>query len=366
MAALVACAPAHDPSSDASHTLAMIARDPDSTEVDCAWFADTREDRLFFGVSGFWSAMRQADQDPTADLEQAGGRYIGEYDLARGQTRFHPLGTAASGVWDVLAHPNGRVYFTTFFDAAGILEPDGTVTMLGDAGTGLNELALGPAGRILASRYATDAQGRGAVVVLGGDGRIQAEFPLASPYGFRSAAKSLAWDPVRGEIWVNTDLIASQPGAPGGHDTRVLSAGGREVARFTRPEVQFMVFGADGTGYFAEVEDGRLRLRIRPPAAAATPIGTGRWIVLDDAFPDTIDFVQEIRVGADGEAVVTRWSGKIHLVSRSGRVRTLELPARDGDLYYTAVRNGNRVCATVCRTAPDPVDTWVVCAPEPG
>ena len=368
MAALVACAQPAGKAFDSSGTLAAVPRDPTSTEVDCAWFGDTRGDRLFFGVSAFWSAMRQNEQDPSADLAQPGGRYLGEYDLSEGRTRFHPLGTAPSGIWDVLAHPNGRVYFTTFFDSAGILEPDGSVTMLDDAGRGLNELAPGPAGRILASRYATDADGQGAVVVLGEDGRVQAEFPLPNPEGFQTAAKSLAWDPVRGEIWVNTDLIAETPGRPAAHDTRILSAGGQERARFTQPEVQFMTFGADGTGYFAEVADGRLRLRIRPPEAAKAPLGTGRWVLLDEAFPHALDFVQEVRVGRDGEAIVTRWSGKIHIVAASGRVRSLQLPRREGDLYYTGVRAGNRVCATVCRTAPDPAaePAWVVCAPDPG
>ena len=340
-----------------------------SGEVDCAWFGDEREGVLWFGVSAFWSAMNRAGGDPTADLASPGGRFLGHYDLERGVVGFHDAGRFPSGTWDVLAHPNGRVYFTTFFDPAGFLEAAGSGgrwTALGADTVGLNELALGPSGRIFATRYGFGDAQAGAVVVLGEDGRIQAELPLEAAPGHRVAAKSVAWDPVRGEIWVNTDLLPLQEGAPVAHDTRVLSPGGRELLRWQIPEVQFMVFGSDGTGYFAELDGDRLRLRIRPPEAAQSALGSGRWVALDDAFPADLDFVQEIRVSGDGRAVVTRWSGVVHVVTPEGTVLDLDLPRAEGDLFYTGVLHGDRLCATVCRTRPDPAPrAWVTCADLP-
>ena len=58
--------------------------------------------------------------------------------------------------------------------------------------------------------------------------------------------------------------------------------------------------------------------------------------------------------------MVTRWSGRIHLVSPNGDVRTLEFPRGAGDLYYTAVLREGRVCATRCG------DLSVVCRDADG
>jgi hypothetical protein len=110
-----------------------------------------------------------------------------------------------------------------------------------------------------------------------------------------------------------------------------------------------MRFGPDGTGYFAERDGPLLSLRIRSPDRAGAPILTGLIVPLDDAFPLGRDFVQEIELGAGGTVVLTRWSGRIHLVSRSGSARVIELPRAGGDgLYYTGVLAGDRVCATYC------------------
>jgi hypothetical protein len=252
----------------------------------------------------------------------------------------------------VLAHPNGRIYFTTYFESAGYIDPaSGEVRRFGSAGLGLNELSLGEDGAIIASRYGEGGGGGGSVVVLDAEGEILAEHPLEAPEGCRAAAKSLAFDPVREEIWVNTDLLPATPGEGEiRHDTRVLGADGGERLRFERPEVQFMRFGPDGTGYFAERDGPLLSLRIRPPERAGSAILTGRIVPLDDEFPVGGDFVQEIELDAAGTIVLTRWSGLIHLVSRSGSVRAIKLPRAGGEgLYYTAVLAGDRVCATYCR-----------------
>ena len=56
-----------------------------------------------------------------------------------------------------------------------------------------------------------------------------------------------------------------------------------------------------------------------------------------------------VSVDARGRVVVTRWSGRIHLVSRSGEVERIQLPRAGGaGLYYTGVLSGGRLCATYC------------------
>ena len=333
------------------------AAGPSERERFCAWFGDRDEEVLYFGASAFWSQLRVSGGDPRADLRVAGPQWVGRFDLS--QERFlEPLVVATDerpgGVWDVLVHPAGRLFFTTYFDEAGYVELEsGRVVRLPELGPGLNELALGPDGSVLVTRYGYGLASRGSVLVLDAEGRALAEHPLESPPGTRVAPKSVAWDPVRREIWVNADLLPGEPGQAEGEirtDTRVLSWDGAELLRFEVPEVQFMAFGPDGTGYFAERAGDALTLRIREPKAARMRLLGGRRVGLDPDFPSATDFVQELRV-SDGLAVLTRWSGRVHLVSREGRVRDVVLPRaddhRDG-LYYTGILREGRLCATLC------------------
>ncbi len=326
---------------------------PSTDERYCAWFGDADADVLYFGQAPFWSAMRAAGGDPLADLERPGPALIGRFDLHR-ERLLSPLivatGDSRSGVWGVLAHPNGRVYFTTFADPAGSIDRrGGNLRRFPKLGSGLNELAPGPDGTILATRYP------GGVVVFDAEGTLVAEFPLAAPEGYIAAAKTPAWDPIRRELWVTTDLLPMAGGAPR-HDAYVLDASGREKRRVASPEVQFVAFGADGTGYRAEVEGTHLWLRRVPPPGADPP----RSVSLDGDFPATLDFVQDIRIAADRRAIVTRWSGRVHLVDADGAVETVTLPAGgEGSLYYSAVLTGDRLCATRC------ADVEVVCRAVP-
>ena len=313
---------------------------------------------LYFGVSSFWSALRATGGDATSDLAASGPRWIGRFDLA--SERFLPPlelrpGGAATGVWDVLVHPSGRIYFTTYFDFAGSVDPrSGEVREFASAGLGLNELALGPQGQILATRYGFADDDEGSLVVLSESGEILAEHVLAEPPGLRVLAKSLAFDPLRRETWLNTDLLPPAGGAAL-HDARLLDAAGRELLRISEPELQFFAFAPDGTGYFAEVSGQRLELRERSPE------GRDRIVPLDDAFAADNDFVQDVRAEPDDGAVLTRWSGRVHLVRPSGEVLDLRLPRTDaGELYYTATRFGGHVCATRCGQVE------VVCQDLPG
>jgi hypothetical protein len=320
----------------------------------CAWFGDADEEILYFGESAFWRELRRHGGDPLADLRGSEPRRIGRFGLRR--ERMLPpleLGGGRSGVWDVLLHPNGRLYFTTGFEEAGFVDHvTAEVRMLPALGRGLNELALGPDDSVLATRYADESR-TGAVVAFDPDGRVLLDRPLDAPRGYDAAAKSIAYDPVRGEIWVNTDLFP-RGGGPAAHDARVLDRDGHEIARWDTPELQFMTFASDGTGYTAEASGARLTLRVIPPGAAALPRSAGRSILLDSAFPGWLDAVQDVRVARDGRVAVTRWTGRVHVVGRRGEVTTLELPRPTADgMYYTGVLTrrriwGERVCATYC------------------
>lgn len=334
-----------------------------SAERYCSWYGDAREGVLYFGVSAFWSAMRSHGGDPTADLRRAGPVVVGRFDL-RSEKRLDGLevGVAGnrSGVWDVLAHPNGRVYFTTFYESAGYVSTDtGAFTRLPQLGSGLNELAHGPRGSLLVSRYGGDrgADEDGAVLAFDPEGALIAEYPLTAPEGFHVAPKTVAYDPSREEIWVTTDLLPTRASSPPRHDAYVLDAAGRELRRIAEPEIQFVVFAPDGSGYLAEVDGRSLWLRASTPGEE---LSTARRIALDDRFEEGLDFVQDMQTAPDRRLVVTRWSGWVHLVGPNLEVGTVRLPAlAEGGLYYTAVATGDRICATYC------AGVSVVCADAP-
>jgi len=334
---------------------------PSEQERFCAWFGDARDGILYFGESAFWSEFHKHGDDPKADLLVQGPKRVGRFDLRREQM-LDPLTVseqAPSGTWDVLAHPNGRIYFTSFFEPAGWIDPaSGETGSLTALGTGLNELALGPDGSIFATRYAgSRSPDGGSVVQFDPDGQLIAEFVIQGPAGYYAAAKSIAWDPVRRRIWVNTDL-EPKGGGPVRYDARVLDEQGHELFRYDTPALHFMSFGPDKTGYFAEVAGHVLQLRIVPPDLEDPDPMAGRVVVLDADF-NFGDAVQDVRGDGHGRVVVTRWSGHIHIVEPGDRVETLVLPRSDAGLYYTGELTDRRVCVTYC------ADVDVVCASLP-
>ncbi len=312
--------------------------------------------------------MRGAGDDPLADLERVGPVPLGRFDLAR--ERMLPtleLGEAGdrSGVWDVLPHANGRVYYTVLFETSGWVDPATAESRRWlHLGTGLNEIALGPDGTLLFSRYARE---RGSIVIVDPDGTPVAEHELTPPAGFYVAPKTPAWDETRGWIWITTDILPAAgavslgSNADAHHDAYVLGRDGREIRRISDRVVHFVAFGPDGTGYLAESREGRLWLRVLAPEVS-DPDG-GALVRLSESFPEAFDVVQDIRVASDGRVLVTRWSGWVHVLDPAGEVRSVRLPPLEPPgLYYTAALRGagsDRVCATHCG------EVTVVCADLP-
>jgi hypothetical protein len=342
--------------------LVATAEAPSEAERYCAWYGMPHGGILYFGQSAFWSALREHGGDPFADLLHAGPQRIGRFDL-RAEKFLAPLDVgqpdSRSGVWDVLASGDGWLYFTTFFESAGRVDPaSGSVERLPELGRGLNELARGPDGRVLASRYGSvgsveGAEGDGSVVSIDPAGGIEAEWTLAAPQGFRTAPKSVAWDRARAEIWVTADLLPRSVAGAARHDAYVLGRSGEVKRRIAAPEIQFVTARSDGTLLRAEVEGGALRLRVVPPPGASR---AERAILLDARFPAAFDFVQDIQPASRGRVVVTRWSGRVHIVDDDGHFARVDLPKLDPNgLYYTAVLSGDRLCATYC------ADISVVC-----
>ncbi len=342
---------------------------PVGGERQCAWFGDRREGVLYFGQAAFWSEYRAGGEDPTADLRSSGPARVGRFDL-RSESFLPALaveeaapGESRAGVWDVLVHPDGRVYFTSFFEGAGSIEPEsGAVHRFSAAGTGLNELAWGPGETILASRYAAADGSGGSVVLLDPEGQVEWEHRLPAPPGTRLAPKTVAFDPVAREIWITTDLL---PGSSR-HPTLVIDLTGQERQRVEDVEVQFVRFEADGTGVAALVEDSRLLLKRFPAELVPRDLEAAKSVLLDASFPSQVDFVQDIQLARDGQVVVTRWSGVIHLVvpgqnGSADAVHTTRFPRLEAEgLYYSAFLEGERLCATYC------AGVTIVCGPAPG
>ena len=61
-------------------------------------------------------------------MRHAGPQLIGRFDLAS-ESWLAPIEVPApgarSGIWDVLPLPDGRLLFTSYFELAGLVDPDG-------------------------------------------------------------------------------------------------------------------------------------------------------------------------------------------------------------------------------------------------
>lgn len=316
---------------------------------------------LYFGLTPFWSLWWERGGDSRADLEQPGELLIGRFDLARRELlaplRALPRGTPSrSSVWDLLVHPNGRIYYTTFFEALGSLAADGgDARAYPDLGAGLNELALGPAGRIYATRYSDRPedpalQTRGGVLVLTPAGERVREIEIPPEQGRFRAPKSLAVDPASGEIWVNVDVF--DPAGGLSYETLRIDASGRIAETLPAPpELHFVAFDAQGRGWFAESSGAELSLRVMRGGSELARATLGNR--------GPLDFVQDIQFAPDGRALLALWSSRVIVAELGARgelaIRDLELerpadcaPPRGRSLLYTAVAQRDRIFATLC------------------
>jgi hypothetical protein len=322
-----------------------------------AWFADSDGRVLYFGLSPFWELWWQSGGDARADLEEPGDHLIGRFDL-EAERFLEPLRVrrrapdVRSSVWDVLVHSSGRIYYTTYFEELGSVRPDGSeVRYFEGIGVGFNELVEGPDQRIYATRY-SDApadparRSYGSVAVLAPDGALLREFRFDAREGTFVAPKSLAVDPHRNEIWLNTDTFMADGSVV--HEWIRLSEDGEVLGRGTSPELLFVAFDARGRGWFAEDASGELRLRIRERGAWTHDLSLGAR--------DALDFVQDIRFTPQG-ALLALWSGRVISVEPGeGGFRVadfrLELPPdcappEHRSLLYTAVSHREALYATL-------------------
>ena len=338
-----------------------VALPPSADERYCAWYgARGPDDVLYFGQAAFWSSKARANGDPSADLQRIGPQLIGRFDLAA-EKWLPPLDVgeagSRSGVWDVIVGDDGEVYFTTFFEEAGSVNPStGRVRRLALGGA-LNELGEGPAGTIVASRYGSSDQG-GDVIAFDRAGHTVRRWSLVSPPGYHIAPKTPLWDDPRQELWVTADQLpnSQHPGTQPRQDANAVDARGDARLVAEPPELMFLAKREDGTVYHVESEGSALRLHVIPPPGRGEP----RQIPLDDAFAADVDFAQDVQIAPDGSVVVTRWSGVVHVLYPDGRLRSVALPRSDpSGLYYTAVLREDRLCATYC------ADVAVVCADAP-
>ncbi len=323
-----------------------------------AWYADARDGVLYFGLSPFWELWWRHDGDPRVDLHEVGDHLMGRFDMKR--DRFlEPLllrgkgSGARSSVWDVLAHSNGRVYFTTYFEEFGYVEPmSGDVHLFKDIGTGFNELTEGPNGNVYVTRYSdspadVSKQTYAGVLELTPDGQVVQEVRFDQVLGVFTAVKSVAVDPKSKDIWLNTDTFL--PDGTLRFESIRLAADGTTLSRHSAPpELLFVAFDAWGRGYF--VEDGpELQIRITMEGREV-----GR-IKLDARDP--LDFAQDVKVNAQGQVVVTFWSGRIVLVFPTGNdfhysefnlETPKDCPTTAGRfLFYTGVIEGDSLYVTV-------------------
>lgn len=328
-----------------------------SGERYSSWFGDSDGRVLYFGLSPFWTESLRAG-DPRGELERAGPHLVGRFEL-EGRRFLDPLvvRTVAQGargsVWDVLAHSSGRIYYTTFFQEMGSVAGDGTEVVRFDGlGTGLNEIAESPRGELVVTRYgAQDPSGRhyGAVVWLSEAGESIRETTLPERGGVRIAPKSVAVDPRSGEVWLNADRFG--PGKQIGFEWLRLARNGLLLERHAAPpELLFPAFDPAGRGWFVWDERGRIVLRVREE---------GREIAhLELEARRAGDFAQDVSFAPDGRALVTLWSGRVHVVELGsegalrGSVLQFEKPPDcrapgAPALLYSAVAYAGRVYATL-------------------
>lgn len=372
LALLVALAACASPQPPAVFRTEITGWSAASTERYSAWFGDEAGGVIYFGLSPFWTELRAHGGDPTADLLEPSAHLIGRFEVER-ESFLPPLVVrrpgpeSRSSVWDVLAHPNGWIYYTTYFEEMGRVRPGlNEIEHFDDVGTGLNEIALGRDGNLYVTRYGAGIEGDGSaregdgsVVVISPEGALLREQPLHARDGATTAPKSIAVDPLSGEIWTNADVVAPNGGVS--YATFHLDADLRVLEKGTAPELMFVAFDPTGRGFFVEDDAGRLRVRVTRKGAELARLDLGPRVAAD--------FAQDVHFGAGGVAAIAFWSGRVELVrERDGEWEharvTLERPAEcvspgQSAVFYSAFAESHSVYATLY------CDAAIVRAPLP-
>ena len=279
------------------------------TERYSAWFADERAGVIYFGLSPFWTELR-ARGTPAGDMAEPSAHLIGRFVPSKGE--FLPVLVAReagpdsrSSVWDVLAHPNGWVYYTTYFEEMGRVNPTtGAVEHFAALGAGLNEIALAPNGNLFVTRYGTPGRD-GGVVEVSPEGALVREVALHASDGVSTAPKSVAVDPLSGELWLNADLIAPDQSVSFATFHLGADLAVREI-RTPPYELLFPAFRPDGLGVFVEEDEGRVRARFVRAGRELSRLDLG------SRLPN--DFAQDVHFASDGSPVIAFWSGRIEVL----------------------------------------------------
>jgi hypothetical protein len=275
-------------------------------EIYDSWFADTDGRIIYFGQSPFWREYFAAEvPDPQGDLRKEGDYLIGRFDTEK-DTFLAPLkvGRGRASVVDVLYHTkNHNVYFTTFFDMMGYVNPKtNKVVYFKALGMGFNELYEGPGGKIYVTRYSSE-QKNGSVVVITPAGTLLKEFFIRLP-GFIIAPKSIAVSPITGEIIINTDMFSLEGGMVR-HDSFVLGPEGQIKQRIMEREIFFMSFDPQGKNWAAgRAKDGSWQMSITYPE--------GKMVnVIIDEKPVSFNVIQDIKHHGR-YTIATAWSGNLY------------------------------------------------------
>ncbi len=324
-----------------------------------AWFGDSDGRVIYFGLSPFWELWWAEQGDSSADLREPGDHLIGRFDL-QNRVFLSPLLVRAgaedvrSSVWDVLAHSNGRVYYSTYFEELGWVDPEtGEVGFIEGHGVGFNEIVEGPGGNLYITRYSNSpsnpaGQSFGGLVVLTPDGEMLREVRFGRTDRQFTAPKSVAVDPKTGEVWLNADVFLEK----GGIEFAMihLDAEGKILERASDgSELMFMDFDASGNGYFVVDDAGTIELLVRRAEEVVSRFDLGPRI------PG--DFAQDLQINSDGEVAISFWSGSVVVSSeRAGQQRWTRItlpkprrcnPPRGRSVTYSAFIHEQRVYATL-------------------
>jgi hypothetical protein len=318
--------------------LIATADSPSRNETYCALRARPDGDQLYFAIA--------AGRDSKIDLQRAGPTLLGRFDLAR-ERMLAPIDVGRvgdrAGTRDLLVRDGGDVFFTTDAERPGLVSVDsGRVRRFGGLPGEYSAIVRGPDHDSLLAGFDREAEEL-AVLRLGAEGRLLAEYRIDVTGLGVAGIRSLVYEPLRGETWILAELAD----APQMRLLIALDTHGRVLWRVSA-EIDHLRSTAGGLRWI-EVRGRRLALASLESDASVTPPEASERTLLDSRFAAGLDSVEDLWISSNGESVVTRRSGWVHIVSPSGGVARARMPhveAPGG--YVSTVKWGGRLCATYC------------------